>query len=161
MKEIGFAYEEDPMTGKSKFYKNDIEVEFLTTLTRDYSSVYSVPEMGIHAECLKYMDITAANTIPVALAEGLLILIPNPAAYVIQKAMINNERSAAKAQKDVTAVRGIVLSMLEENRFKNDFARIYRQLGKKQKRRVDRFAEENSIIELRNLIEFAEKYTLE
>jgi len=59
MKEIGFTYEEDPLTGKSKFFKNDIEVEFLTTLTRDYSSVYNVPEMGIHAECLKYMDIAA------------------------------------------------------------------------------------------------------
>ena len=155
MKEIGFTYEEDPLTGKSKFFKNDIEVEFLTTLTRDYSSVYNVPEMGIHAECLKYMDIAAANTIPVVFTNGNIILVPNPAAYVIQKAMINSERSEAKAQKDIVAIRGIVLAMLEDNKYVQDFVRIYQHLGKKQKRRVDDFAEDNDIIELRKLIESA------
>ena len=29
MKEIGFTYEEDPLTGKSKFFKNDIELRKL------------------------------------------------------------------------------------------------------------------------------------
>ncbi len=45
--------------------------------------------------------------------------------------------------------------MLEENKFKKDFSRIYMQLGEKQKRRVDCFAEDNNIRELRKLIEFA------
>ena len=155
MKEAGFTYEEDPMSGKSKFFKNDIEVEFLTTLTRGFSSTYSVPEMGINAECLKYMDISVANTIPIVFENGDMILIPNPAAYVIQKAMINKERSAGKAEKDIDAVKGLVLSIVEEKRFESDFIRIYRSLGKKQKRLVDNFAEENRIIEMRNLIELS------
>ena len=86
---------------------------------------------------------------------GNIILVPNPAAYVIQKAMINSERNEAKAQKDIVAIRGIVLAMLEDNKYVQDFVRIYQHLGKKQKRRVDDFAEDNDIIELRKLIESA------
>lgn len=47
MKEIDFDYDEDYITGKSKFYKDGMEVEFLTNLTRDYSSICSIEEMGI------------------------------------------------------------------------------------------------------------------
>ncbi len=45
--------------------------------------------------------------------------------------------------------------MLEDNKYVQDFVRIYQPLGKKQKRRVDDFAEDNDIIELRKLIESA------
>ena len=57
MIEIGFIYEEDSFTGKSKFIKQDNEIEFLTTLTRDNNHIYKVPVLGVNAECLKYMDI--------------------------------------------------------------------------------------------------------
>lgn len=156
MCEAGFTYEEDPFTGKSKFYKNDIEVEFLTTLTRDYLNVYKVPEMGVNAECLKYMDISAANTVPIMFEDGTYILVPNPAAYVLQKAMINSERKPEKAEKDIASIRGLSLSIFEENRYKEDFIRIYHALGRKQKKTVKQIAEEREMIEIRKMIEEAE-----
>ena len=57
MIELGFSYEEDTMTGRSKFFKGNNEIEFLTTLARGDKHIYKVPELGINAECLKYMDI--------------------------------------------------------------------------------------------------------
>ena len=57
MKEIGFDYSEDYLTNKSKFYKDGMEVEFLTNLTRDYTNICAINEMGINAEVLKNVDI--------------------------------------------------------------------------------------------------------
>lgn len=51
MKELGFIYEEDPLSGKSKFIKQDNEIEFLTTLTRENKHIYRVPVLGVNAEC--------------------------------------------------------------------------------------------------------------
>ena len=84
MIELGFIYEEDPMTGKSKFVKQDNEIEFLTSLTRENKRIYKVPIMGINAECLPYMDIPSTNLIPYVMENGNHIMIPSPAASIVQ-----------------------------------------------------------------------------
>ena len=149
MIEIGFSYEEDPMSGKSKFFKGDNEIEFLTTLTRGNDHIYKVPELGINAECLKYMDIPIKNLMPYVLENGSYILIPSPAAYCIHKILIHNERTVEKQQKDSVSIKNLLYSFERNNQFCNDFKRIYSDLGRKQKARVK---ENASIIGVESIV---------
>ena len=137
MIEIGFIYEEDSFTGKSKFIMQDNEIEFLTTLTRDNNHIYKVPVLGINAECLKYMDIPLNNLIPYTFKPGLYILIPSPASYCLHKILINDERSKEKQSKDTMAIKNILNSFIDNQEFRIDFQRVYKSLGRKQKVKVD------------------------
>lgn len=152
MQEAGFTYDEDPYSGKSRFFKNGIEVEFLTNLTRNYAAIYRIRDLDINAECLKYMNIVIANTISYQFSDGDIVLIPDPSAYIIQKALINNDRKPDKAKKDVSAIRGLLLAITEEKRYDKEFLRIFNGLSRKEKRLVEAFAIENEIIEMTGLI---------
>lgn len=146
MKEIGFDYDEDYITDKSKFYKDGMEVEFLTNLTRDYSSICSIEEMGINAESLKNLDVLISNSIVVE-HETNKITIPSPAAYCIHKLLINPSRIEWKKQKDIDSVINILSKMIESNVYINEFNSIFNSLSKKQKKIIENVSEEYKIIE--------------
>ena len=136
MIQLGFIYEEDPFAGKSKFIKQDNEIEFLTSLTRGGRHIYKVPLPGINAECLKYMDIPSNNLIPYVFEDASYILIPSPAAYCVHKILINDERTDEKQKKDAAVVHNILNSFSSDKEFKNDFQKVYSELGKRQRAKL-------------------------
>ena len=136
MIQLGFIYEEDPLTGKSKFIKQDNEIEFLTALTRGDKHIYRVPELDINAECLKYMEIPSNNLIPYVFENGAYIQIPSPAAYCAHKILINDERTDEKQRKDAAAVQNILNSFSSDEEFKKSFQKVYSELGKKQRKKL-------------------------
>ena len=146
MKEIGFDYSEDYLTNKSKFYKDGMEVEFLTNLTRDNTNICAINEMGINAEVLKNVDILLNNTIVVE-CKTYKITIPSPAAYCIHKLLINPSRIEWKKQKDIDSVINILSKMIDSNVYINEVNHIFDSLGKKQKKTIEEICNNYNIVE--------------
>ena len=151
MKKIGFEYSEDYITHKSKFYKDNIEVEFLTNLTRDQMHICSISTMGINAESLSSLDILLNNTILVH-EDDLCIKIPSPSAYCIHKLLINPKRVDWKKQKDIDSIILIFSRMLQANVYLDDTKRIFNNLSKKQQDNVIKVVEKYNIIEFYKII---------
>ncbi|MGN1406381.1 MAG: hypothetical protein ACI4WM_08900 [Erysipelotrichaceae bacterium] len=60
----GFIYESDYITGKTKYFKGDNELEFLTTLSRDGGQIQKFGYIA--AESLPKLDILVNNTVEVS-----------------------------------------------------------------------------------------------
>ncbi len=148
MTEMGFIYFDND--GKSKYMKEDNEVEFLTTLTRNYDHLYKFPNIKLTAECLPYMDLIENNLIEVYL-DDMKVLIPSPPAYVLHKLIINQTRKEEKKNKDIGSVSRLIVNMIDEQLYVNELVIMYNSLPKKQKQNVDYSVNEYDITPLKQL----------
>lgn len=133
----GYITDIDPLTEVTKFYKDGIlELEFLVRqLGQGQVEAYRVESMGIKAEGLRNMNILADHTVTVVV-EGYQITVPKPAAYIIEKLIINENRGT-KREKDIRAVQRIleVIHQCEEE--VETLQNIYNDLNTKQKAKVN------------------------
>ena len=151
MENIGYIYQEDILSGKSKFYNDEgIEIEFLTNLNRNYNSVDKVRGLNINAECLKYLDIFENNNIAFHANEKITIHIPTPEAYVIHKLIINNQRKPEKQKKDIYAVGILIDSIQNSPHHASILMRLYESLNKKRKKFVNDSCTRNNITFFQN-----------
>ena len=150
MIEYGFSYFDDD--GKSKYMKGDNEVEFLTTLGRNYEHIYKIPNIKLNAECLPYFDIIIQN-LQEAELDNMKVLIPSPPAYVLHKLIINPSRKIEKKQKDIDAVSNIIIKMMDEELYGGELKMLYASLPKKQKAIVDSVVDEYNIVPFKQLID--------
>jgi len=86
MRKRGYGVVEDPVTGVSKFYREDLlEVQFVArSLGSGEKDVVEVPGLGIKTEALRYLNLLKENPISVYY-RGLKVEVPAPEAYVLQK----------------------------------------------------------------------------
>lgn len=146
LSENGFVYSEDPYSGVAKFYKEDLlSLEFLTMVHgsgRD--NVYSIRSLNIKSEGLREINIIADYTYEFR-KNGLLIILPEPAVYVIQKILANPTRVPAfKKEKDIRSVKNILQYILADN-YHNKLAEIISILTKKQLAIFNRVCDEYHI----------------
>lgn len=126
----GFLYKEDYLTGVSKFFKDEFEVEFLIAQKGDGSRDIKKSSLGVKPQQLTHIGFVKNNYLTVE-HNGLGINIPYPEAYVLQK-MIINDRRKSKAEADRLKIDNM-LPFLDNARFTN----IYNQLFPKEKKKVD------------------------
>ena len=144
LRDYGFWYDED-MGGKSILYnKNNDSVEFLASYSREGKGLANLKAIGIKAERLPYLDIYKTHNISTG---GLLVYgdirIPTPAAYVMHKIIINDERSPEKQKKDEKAIKELLNHFRPEDM--KELKDIYNELGKKTRKRLNRNAVEIGI----------------
>ncbi|MHB1454656.1 MAG: hypothetical protein ACYCYM_11995 [Saccharofermentanales bacterium] len=142
--ENGFIYNESPRTGVAKFYKEGLlELEFLTMVHgsgRD--NVYSIRSLDIKSEGLREINIIADFTFEYR-KNGLLILLPEPAVYIVQKILANPSRvPTLKKEKDMRSVKNILKYIMEDDYHKNKLKEIMSTLSKKQQAVYKRVCEE-------------------
>jgi hypothetical protein len=95
-----------------KFFKEGIEVEFLSSWLDGGPGMVELPYMGVMAEKLDNLGILKPITIN---AHGYDISIPSPASYIAQKLLINKDRlPISKRTKDIEAVRSLLLFLRQK-----------------------------------------------
>jgi len=92
-------------------YVNDreLEIEFLTPLKGDGTTVVTEVQPGLKAENLRYLDVMLAHTIPMKISENLIVRVPSISAFLFHKGLSFPERQhARKRDKDLYYVFKIV-----------------------------------------------------
>jgi hypothetical protein len=104
LENLGFVYDEDLITGISKFFQPDgFQIDFLARSIGRGTRSIKVPSTNIKATTLRSMNILAAYPLTLE-AKSFFITVPEPCAYIIQKLMINSDRGPIKQQKDLDSI---------------------------------------------------------
>lgn len=91
------------------FYKDGLEVEFLTSQIGAGPGLVELPNIGVVAERLANLDMLR----PIAVAaNNYLVKVPSPASYLCHKLYINpTRRPPSKKPKDIEAVRLLLMQL--------------------------------------------------
>lgn len=95
----------------------EVMLEFLVAERgRGYDKPYPLPQLGLNAQALRFMDIANESAIPLEYG-GLSLRVPHPAAFALHKLIIVPRRKVkAKASRDiVTAVEILDLLVRTED----------------------------------------------
>lgn len=145
---MGFIYSADSFTGSAKFFKEDLlEIEFLTrSLGSGRKSEHKIESIGLIADGLKDVNIFFHYQIFVQ-SNGYNLPVPHPAAYIIQKILINPHRKPSfKREKDISAVKDLILHVEKNDDCMQMLKSIFTDvLSKKEKTIVAKTCAENKI----------------
>jgi len=128
--------------------KDEFEVEFLAKQIGKPIPVVDSLNFG-KLENLGHMSVIEKNIITVGY-EGVPVSIPNPAAFALQKMVINKDRKA-KQMKDAEAVKNLVYALERDAGTIRDFHDIYSTLTVREIRSVKAFCNKYSL-DLTNLV---------
>ncbi|MBR1862204.1 MAG: hypothetical protein IJ796_10185 [Lachnospiraceae bacterium] len=137
MERAGFLYEEDYITGNSKFVNEELEIEFLICQMGDGTKELPATNIGVKAQQITHMDV-ANRFFTTVEYEGFKINIPIPECYVIQKMIINHKRGYKQIpdqEKVASLIPFIDIDMLNT---------VFRSLSRKEKQRVEEYIRNNS-----------------
>ena len=139
-----FKHETD-IGGITKFFKDNLEIEFLTReLGSGQTEPYKVESFGIKAEGLRFMECLIDYSVTIDI-HGYSVWVPSPAVYTIHKIMINDRRSEAKQAKDIIAVQNMITFIQRSEKDLKEIREIYSKLSAKTKRCVDETCKNNGI----------------
>lgn len=147
LEKIGFIHEADHYSGVSKFYREDLlELEFLTrALGSGAKAQYTIKALGIKSEGLRVINILSDYVCEIE-KHGFKILLPEPAAYVIQKILINPVRIPRyKREKDILTVAELLAHIKKSKYHRSMLKDVYEGLSKKQLAVVQKVTKENFI----------------
>ena len=147
MKRNGFLYDVDMVSEVARFYKEDLlEIEFLTKVIGSGSqSSYMIRALGIKAEGLRVINLLDDFATEVK-RNGYSIIVPLPAAYVVQKLLANPTRvPASKKEKDIAAVTNLLDHIRASEKHRQDLERVIATLTPKQRKVLDSVAQANYI----------------
>jgi hypothetical protein len=145
--EFGFIHEADPYSEVSKFYKEDLlELEFLTrVMGSGGKSPYTIRSLGIKSEGLRVINILSDYVCEIE-KHGYKILLPEPAAYVIQKILTNPVRTPKyKRENDILSVEELLIHIKKSKYHQGVLEDVYGSLSKKQLEVVSKVTKENYI----------------
>ena len=141
LKEKGFLYKEDVLSGIGKFVKEDLlELEFMTRDLGKGQPTYKIPSIGIEAEGLRVVNMLVNYPLEIV-CNNHTVIVPEPEAYLLQKLLTNPTRTpASKKEKDIQAVHTL-LKYANNDRIHQ----IFDGMSKKSKKIVARVCEEHFI----------------
>ena len=132
-RQAGYTVDVDSLCGTTKIFTPDfMEIEFLILQQGSGEKGTLKTNLGVNAQALRHMAILRDNTVCVNLLD-MDIIVPEPEAYALHKAVINNQRGS-KAEKDRAAVLNL-LPYLDKARMEE----LYNTLSAKEKRLVQNF----------------------
>ena len=94
----------------------EVMLEFLVAdRGRGRKSPCPVPQLGLNAQPLRFMDIAEDSAIRIE-KEGVSIRVPHPAAFALHKLLVVSRRTeAAKAERDLAAAVSILNLLLAKD----------------------------------------------
>lgn len=116
LQDMGFVLDYKGEAGHILFQHPDLILEFLVPARgRETGRPFSVPQLGINAQALRFMDALARNPIRLPFL-GASVRVPHPADFALHKLLIASRRKDAdKGQKD-RAQAVALLEALKETR---------------------------------------------
>lgn len=136
VKDLGFIVDFQGSKGYKRLVHPELFIEFLVNEKgRGIDKPVPLPQIGMNAQALRFMDILAGNTIRAAF-EGIPITIPHPAVFCLHKLLISSRRATPdKMQKDRRDAL-LVLSMLKQRGDIELFRSIFASFHKNWKKIV-------------------------
>ncbi|MFZ4580679.1 MAG: GSU2403 family nucleotidyltransferase fold protein [Myxococcota bacterium] len=112
-------YYQDAAFGTDKLWP--VHLEFLTSMAGNKSPPYVMLPIGLRVPTIRYLDLLLVDPVALDLAKvpganaaaGTVVRLPQPATFVLQKALIRAARPADKRAKDMAYVHDVV--MLSQN----------------------------------------------
>ena len=131
----GFIIQQSSMTMQHRFFKPELEVEFLVReIGAGQADPYDAPGFGIKVAGLRQMDLLSENLMRIHLRD-CEIQVPLPEAYVFHKLLIQRQ-TEEKSQKDLRAVVNLLEYITQHPNRVVDLQKLYGKLSQKQQRRI-------------------------
>lgn len=126
-----------------KFFKEGIEVEFISSQVGSGAGMIEIPFTGVRAEKLSDLDMLKPLWVAV---RGYDINIPTPESYIAHKLYINpDRRPVSKRAKDVEAVRALLLHVRQKPEFAESLQRYIQKLPSEKRQRITGVAVSNGL----------------
>jgi len=131
VEDLGFLEEYRGSQGLIKLKHPDLTIEFLVPERgRGSDRPYSVPQLGINAQPLRYLDFLLGNTMVVNFSD-LSIKLPHPAAYALHKFIIFKRRAKIdKHDRDIEGALRVFRELTNNNEYtaiKQIFAKMHKK----------------------------------
>ena len=134
------------MTGYTKYVHPELELEFLISdLGRGKGSKpYEIPRLHINAVGLRFLNLLQSHMIKIEY-KHMTITLPEPAAYVLHKFIIQERRKNKEKQKrDLSAAKEIGEFLLRNKTQRKKLLEIFFSLPKKWQAKIIRNVKANS-----------------
>ena len=126
----------DLTTGLAKYEHRSLEVEFLVARSRKIEHVLKIPRLNIEAQVLSYMEIAERYSINVDY-RGFVVRVPEIAAFVLHKAIVQTLRSSEpKRMKDAATVSSLGEVVASRDDIRNRMVEIFAGFPRKWQRIV-------------------------
>ena len=131
LKRLNFEEEMSVMGGFSKFIHPELEVEFLIPeLGRGRKTAYSVKELGISAQPLRYMNIFYDFKL-ITEYNNIRVCVPEPTAFVLMKFIISRKRKdKLKIRKDIFTATQLTDYLLQFSDQQRLFLKVFDSMPK-------------------------------
>lgn len=138
MEKHGFFFDESNCPPRTKFFSNELEIEFLTRTTRNMNPTEKIEPLNVYAECLSECEMfgDSQNVMTCYLEKyDIEMQIPTPVAYCMHKILINDARKPEKQLKDKESIYKLISFIEYNDKYIEDWKRIYTNFSKKEKKR--------------------------
>jgi len=136
VKDLGFLEKYRGSKGYIKLEHPDLSIEFLVPERgRGEDKPYSIPQLSINAQPLRFLDFLVENTISIN-AEGLDIKLPHPAAYALHKFIIFKRRSKPeKHDRDIEGALRVFNELIRRKKH-SEIRYIFKRMHNKWQRKI-------------------------
>ncbi|MBW1782225.1 MAG: hypothetical protein JRL30_15990 [Deltaproteobacteria bacterium] len=152
LEDLGFILEHSFPEGYVRLIHPELIVEFLVPeVGRGSSKPYPLPELGVNAQRLRFLELLEKDTIVVNFS-GLKVIIPHPVNFGLHKILVSTRRTEAnKKGKDLEA--GLeVLRMCVDNMDGPRVVELFRDIPRKQQQKVIRLFEVSGAEDLLKIV---------
>lgn len=142
--ELGFLTQHSFLSGWTKYVHKDLELEFLTPKRGPgETQTFSVKPLKLEAHTIRFLDFLQDHAIPVTHA-GFTVKVPEPAAYVLHKFLINPRRSETKQAKDMETITKLSAYMVKRDTERERFKVLLAAMPKGWQKSVLKVTKENA-----------------
>ena len=108
------GFETQHAIGQTKYIHGEFEVGFLAEKKgKAEEEAWQVRSLKLGAMTMRYLDFLQEHVIEIPF-EGFKVKVPEPAAFVLQKFLINPRRSKSVQTKELEAIAGLCAYMVKQ-----------------------------------------------
>ncbi|MFH0838779.1 MAG: GSU2403 family nucleotidyltransferase fold protein [Candidatus Omnitrophota bacterium] len=151
LKDLGFVVGFKGAEGYIQIEHADLIIEFLVPEKgRSLDKPYRLPQFGLNAQALRFLDLLIQNTIKVKV-EGIEINLPHPANFALHKLIVFQRRQKEKAIKDRNAAIEI-LEALSHKKEADTIRRVFNSTHPKWQKKIMKGLEETKAKDILGLL---------
>ena len=136
LKELGFIVGFTGPEGYMRLEHPQLIIEFLVPERgRGSNRPYPLPQLGLNAQALRFLDVLTQHTITVKV-DRMFLTLPHPANYALQKLLImDRRRRPEKTAKDQDTAVQVLKALIEKGQ--QDFVRsVYDSMPRRWKTKI-------------------------
>jgi len=134
--DLGFITDFRGDEGYMRLMHPDLILEFLVPERgRGSQSAFDIPELGVNAQRLRYLDLSLTDTITVNY-RGIPLRLPHPVRFALHKLIVAGRRNSEKAEKD-RAQAVMVLQAIKDAGDTHLITEVYTSLPAKWRQSIE------------------------